>query len=75
MRVCLLMVSCIRCQSLCNCSAAYGTPIALANGGPDPIGCIQGQYNDATHNLFVEFAREEMSHVQGIQTALGELSL
>ena len=51
---------------------AYGTPIGLANGGPDPIGCTKGQFDDSTTALFVEFAREEMSHVQAIQANLGE---
>ena len=30
-----------------------------------------GQYSDAVHNLFVELARDEQSHVAGIQSYLG----
>lgn len=30
-----------------------------------------GQYSDAVHNIFVELARDEQSHVTGIQTYLG----
>ena len=50
---------------------AYGTPIANNGGGPDPEGCVMGQYSDAVHNLFVELARDEQSHVTGIQSYLG----
>ena len=51
--------------------AAYGTPITSNNGGPDPTGCVIGNYDPATLALAVELAGDETNHVLAIQAALG----
>ncbi len=51
--------------------AAYGTPITSNNGGPDPTGCVAGNYDPATLALAVELAGDESNHVLAIQAALG----
>ncbi len=67
-------------QTLFNCCnlqanfyhcAAYGTPITNNNGGPDPTGCVIGNYDPATLALAVELAGDETNHVLAIQAALG----
>ncbi|DBA72771.1 hypothetical protein WJX79_010734 [Trebouxia sp. C0005] len=55
--------------------AAYGTPISNNNGGPDPTGCVIGNYDSATLALAVELAGDEASHVLAIQAALGSAAI
>ncbi len=50
---------------------AYGTPITNNLGGPDPIGCKEGQVSDSIRDFIVNLARNEMDHVSGIQQYLG----
>lgn len=63
-------ICCVLQANFYHC-AAYGTPIASNNGGPDPEGCVIGNYDDATLALAVELAGDESNHVLAIQAALG----
>lgn len=65
-----LLICCNLQANFYHC-AAYGTPITSNNGGPDPTGCVAGNYDPATLALAVELAGDESNHVLAIQAGLG----